>query len=67
MRTNALYSTSQILRNAVHDTTKRIIDAIERSLQLVEYITLPDFGQRIVLRFKLVEGLLCVCPKKPTR
>ena len=66
MRTSALYSTSQILRDAVHDTTKRIIAAIERPIQLVEYITLPDFGQRIVLRFKLVEGLFASAEEADT-
>lgn len=48
MSTSALYSTSQTLREAVRDTGKKIVDAIEQPIELVEYITLPDFGLRLI-------------------
>ena len=54
MDASILYSTSQALRACVYDTTERILSAFEPPIELVEYITLPDFGQRVILRFKLL-------------
>jgi hypothetical protein len=50
----ALFSTSIIVRDAVYSISKQIECAIEQPINLVEYITLPDFGQRIILRYKSV-------------
>jgi len=54
MDASILYSTSQALRACVYDTTERILSAFEPPIELVEYITLPDFGQRVILRFELL-------------
>jgi len=40
----------------VCDTAERIISAFEPPIELVEYITLPDHGQRVILRFELVDS-----------
>ncbi|MCJ7738819.1 MAG: hypothetical protein MUQ10_16145 [Anaerolineae bacterium] len=53
MEASILYSTSQELRVAIRDTAERIIGAFGQPIELVEYITLPDFGQRVILRFEL--------------
>ena len=54
MEASILYSTSQELRVAIRDNSERIIGAFGQPIELVEYITLPDFGQRLILRFKLL-------------
>ena len=54
MEASILYSTSQESRDAVCDTAERIIGAFGQPIELVEYITLPDFGQRVILRFELL-------------
>ena len=56
MDASILYSTSQALRACACDTAERIISAFEPSIELVEYITLPDHGQRVILRFELIES-----------
>ena len=58
MNARALYSASQNMQKAVRDTANKIIAAFEQPMRLVEYITLPDFGQRIILRFRLVGNQL---------
>ena len=54
MDESILYGTSQELRDAIRDTAERIIGAFGQPIELVEYITLPDFGQRVILCFKLL-------------
>ncbi|MDF1512674.1 MAG: hypothetical protein P1S60_02575 [Anaerolineae bacterium] len=56
MHSRLLYSASPILKDIVCNTANHIILASEQPLHLVEYITLPDFGQRIILRFELDEN-----------
>jgi len=51
---SVLYSTSQALRSCVQSTAERIVGVFGQPIELVEYITLPDFGQRVILRFGLV-------------
>ncbi len=57
MNTDTLYSTSQALRDSIGDTASRIAAAVEQPLELVEYIILPDSGQRVILRFDLGNNL----------
>ncbi len=54
MDVSVLYSTSQALRSCVRSTVERIVGVFGQPIELVEYITLPDFGQRVILRFKLL-------------
>ena len=53
MNANVLYSTSQALRDIIGKTAAGMVEALERPIELVEAIILPDFGQRIILRFDL--------------
>lgn len=55
MDASTLYSACKALRDCVCDTAERISSAFEPPIELVEYITLPDHGQRVILRFGLVE------------
>ena len=55
--TGTLYSTSQAFRDIICETATRMASATEQPIELVETITLPDFGQRVVLRFGLRNGL----------
>jgi hypothetical protein len=48
-----LFSTSSQLRDAVSAVRKKVQNELGKSISLVEYITLPDFGQHIILRFEL--------------
>ena len=56
MQGRSLYSTSQPFMEAVGRATSRVYGGLERAVSLVEVITLPDFGQRAILRFELAEG-----------
>lgn len=55
--TNTLYSTSPALKDIVSEVATKMASAIEQPVTLVQYITLPDIGQRIVLRFDLGNNL----------
>lgn len=57
MNTNILYSTSPGLKDIICETAARMVKHVERPLALIEYIILPDFGQRIILRFGPAGGL----------
>jgi hypothetical protein len=52
-----LYSSSPGLRDIICSTAARMVKRVERPIELVEYIILPDFGQRIILRFGPASGL----------
>ena len=56
MDVSVLYSTSQALRSCVRSTAERIVGAFGQPIKLAEYIMLPDFGQRVILRFELIES-----------
>lgn len=51
MNTNTFYSTSPSLRDSICATAAGMARRAGRPLTLIEYIVLPDFGQRIILRF----------------
>lgn len=53
MNANALYSTSQALRDIIGKTAAGMVQAVEQPIELVEVIILPDFGQRTILRFDI--------------
>jgi len=48
---NAIYSTSSALQDRIIETAVSMTAAVAQSIRPVEYIILPDFGQRIILRF----------------
>jgi len=49
----ALFSTSSQLWESVSAVRKKVQNELDKSISLVEYITLPDFGQHIILRFEI--------------
>jgi hypothetical protein len=53
MGTERIYSTSPHLREAVENVAAEIASHFEDPLTLIEIITLPDIGQRVILRFAL--------------
>jgi hypothetical protein len=56
MNLRELYSASISLRKSTQEVADRLEEEIGMGLQFVEYITLPDIGQRVILRFELPRG-----------
>jgi len=54
-RQETLYSLSKRLRRSVCVAATEACQSAQVPLRFVEYITLPDYGQRIVLRFEPVD------------
>ena len=48
-----LFSGSSQLKETITAVRKKVQNELDKSISLVEYITLPDFGQHIILRFEL--------------
>jgi hypothetical protein len=48
---NVLYSTSPGLKAAIRSRAAVMVAGVATPLALVEYIVLPEFGQRVILRF----------------
>jgi hypothetical protein len=51
-RQGALYSLSASLQHSISVAAAEACQSVEVRLRFVEYITLPDYGQRVVLRFE---------------
>jgi len=66
-----IYSVSSALQEQIRHVGEVVQDALQESVSLVEYVTLPEAGQHIVLRFEVqrpvptledldrLEGTLC--------
>jgi hypothetical protein len=52
-----LYSLSSSLMGSVCGIARTLKDALPERLNLVEYITLPDYSQRVILRFEVLEPI----------
>ena len=48
-----LFSVSPTLQASIEQARERVCDAFQDEVRLVEYITLPEAGQHVVLRFAL--------------
>jgi len=53
MNLSDLHSTSSDLLVAVRDAEARLVSGVTTPISLIEIITLPDYGQRVILRFKV--------------
>jgi len=56
--TTELYSLSDSLRLAISEAVDGVYACLTNKVRFIEYITLPDYGQRVILRFEPLAGVV---------